>query len=217
MRFLLMLLVVINLALFAVNFMPSVSPPGHALPVTEPGVAALKLVENTIPVAYSSSSGVSNSSCYTIGPYITERSAQLVMARIRNYGLGVQMRTLETLETLNYLVYIPAQTSLSQAKTIVDDLNANSVQQSLIIDDGPYRNAISLGFFDNTDKAMRHAEYIRYLGYDARYTEQKSKRKVFWLDYDEPLGTNTPVLAWSKAVDSSSSPQLIPRACSNVQ
>ncbi len=214
MQALLIILLVLNVALLAVNLLTPSAQSGYTPNMTEPGVSSLELVDNGVPVAYSSSSGVAESSCYTIGPYITERSAQLVMARIRNYGLGVQMRTLQTLETLNYLVYIPAQPTLAEARTIVDDLKANSVKQHLIINDGPYRNAISLGFFDNTEKAMRHAEYIRYLGYDARYTEQKSKRKVFWLDYDEPLGANTPVLAWSKAVDSIASPQLIPRSCS---
>ncbi|MEZ5448462.1 MAG: hypothetical protein R3E89_05445 [Thiolinea sp.] len=60
---------------------------------------------------------------------------------------------------------------------------------------------------------MRHAEYIRYLGYDARYTEQKAAREVFWLDYDEPFGSNTPVLLWSRSIDATSRVQLIPRAC----
>ncbi len=212
MRSLLMLLLLINGAILAFNVLVPKVRTVTVPPATEPGISELELIEDSMPVAYSSASGVS-SSCYTIGPYITERSTQLVMARIRNYGLAVQMRTLETLETLNYLVYIPAQQNLQQAQNIVADLKANAVEQHLIIDEGPYRNAISLGFFENTERAMRHAEYVRYLGYDARYTEQKSRRRVFWLDYDEPLGANTPVLAWSKAIDSTASPQLIPRAC----
>ena len=213
MRSLLVTLLILNILIVVVNFLLPSRQPGYTPPATEAGIPALQLTERIIPAAYSSSSASTNSSCYTIGPYITERSAQLVMGRIRNYGLAVQMRTLQTMETLNYLVYIPAQQNLEQAKIIVADLTENKVKQHLIIDDGPYRNAISLGFFDNTEQAMRHAEYIRYLGYDARYTGQKSRRKVFWLDYDEPFGANTPVLAWSSAVDNSASSQLIPRAC----
>ncbi|MGB0849528.1 MAG: SPOR domain-containing protein, partial [Thiolinea sp.] len=178
----LIILLILNLSLFTVNVVIPAAQPRYKPPATEPGIPALELVENVMPVAYSSTAGIAESSCYTIGPYVTERSAQLVMARIRKYGLAVQMRSLQTLETLNYLVYIPAQDSLQQAQTIVADLENYDVKQHLIIDDGPYKNAISLGFFNDANKAMRHAEYIRYLGYDARYTEQRAKRAVFWLD-----------------------------------
>lgn len=164
MRSLLIILLLLNIGLLVVNFLLPSSQSVESLPATEPGIAPLQLTGNTIPAAYSSASAGTNSSCYTIGPYVTERSAQLVMARIRNYGLGVQMRALETLETLSYLVYIPAQPTAGQAQAIMNDLLSNQVAQVLIIDDGPYRNAISLGFFTEMDKAMRHAEYIRYLG-----------------------------------------------------
>ncbi len=212
-RSLLTVLVVLNISLFAANLMVSAHGTDSALPATEPGVQPLELVDNVMPVKYSSSTVGGSSSCYTIGPYITERAAQLVMRRIRNYGLSVQMRRLQTLETLNYLVYIPAQKTAEAAQKIVNDLEQFGVKQHMIIDDGPYKNAISLGFFNTLEKAQRHTEYIRYLSYDARYVEQTEGRQVFWLDYDEPFGSNTPVMAWSKSIDQTSSLQLIPRAC----
>lgn len=210
---LLTVLVIVNISLFAANLILPGAGAGHSLPATEPGIQPLELVDNVVPASYSSSAVSGNSSCYTIGPYITERAAQLVMGRIRNYGLSVQMRKLQTLETLNYLVYIPAQDTPEAAQKIVNDISRFDVKQHLIIEDGPYKNAISLGFFNTLEKARRHTEYIRYLSYDAHYVEQTEGRQVFWLDYDEPFGSNTPVMAWSKAVDQTSSLQLIPRAC----
>ncbi|MEZ5535176.1 MAG: SPOR domain-containing protein [Thiolinea sp.] len=210
---LLTILIILNVSLFAANvILPGGGSEGD-FPATEPGIKPLELVANVIPASYSSSNAGGAASCYTIGPYATERAAQLVMAKIRNYGLAVQMRKLQTLETLNYLVYIPAQASQQAAQAIVDDISRYDVKKHLIIDDGPYKNAISLGFFNTLEKAKRHTEYIRYLGYDARYVEQTEGQQVFWLDYDEPFGSNTPVMAWSKSVDSSSSLQMIPRAC----
>ncbi len=206
-------LVLVNVSLFVANLMLPENGTSSALPATEPGIQPLELVDSVVPGSYSSATTGGDSSCYTIGPYITERASQLVMGRIRNYGLAVQMRKLQTLETLNYLVYIPAQETPEAAQKIVKDIAEFEVKQHLIIDDGPYKNAISLGFFNTLEKAQRHTEYIRYLSYDARYVEQTEGRQVFWLDYDEPFGSNTPVMAWSKAVDQTSSLQLIPRAC----
>ena len=211
---LLILLLILNVTLFAINVVVPAAQPYKRLPATEPGIPAIELVENVVPAAYSSAAGGAVSSCYTLGPYPSRETTEQIMARIRNYGLSVSMRSLQTLETLNYLVYIPAQPSLSDAEAMIKDMSAYGVKEHRIIADGPYRNAISLGFFDDMNKAMRHAEYIRYLGYDARHTEQKAPQEVFWLDYDEPFGANTPVLAWSKAVDNMANPQLIPRACS---
>lgn len=210
---LLVLLLILNISLFTVNVIIPTSRPYHQLPLTDPDIPTLELVTNAMPAVYSSRSGVAASSCYTIGPYPSELAARQVMRRISDYGLAVKIRSLDTLETLNYLVYIPAQPTRDKAEAMVADMTAFNVKEHFIIADGPYKNAISLGFFDDMNKAVRHAEYIRYLGYDARYTEQKSAREVFWLDYDEPFGSNTPVIAWSKAVDSTASPQLIPRAC----
>ncbi|HPE61979.1 MAG TPA: SPOR domain-containing protein [Thiolinea sp.] len=210
MNLLVILLVFLNLSLLALN-LGLVDKLGN-VPLTEPGIASLELVHEVPPARYSSGQGV-DSSCYTIGPYNSERAAQQVMVRIRNYGLDVQMRSLRTMETLSYLVYIPAQPGEAEVERITRDLARYDVPDYMVIREGPYQNAISLGFFEDLQKAKRHTEYIRYLGYDARYTEQKAAREVFWLDYDEPFGSNTPVLEWSRAVDSASRLQLIPRAC----
>ncbi len=214
MYFLLILLLILNFSLFSINvLLPSATDMSN-IPLTEPGVATLELVTNIEPGVYSSSVGIA-SSCYTLGPYSSEQVAQLVMAKIRKYGLAVQMRSLQTMETLNYLVYIPPLPTLVAAQKVTQDMANYDVQEHLVINDGPYKNAISLGFFDDLNKAMRHAEYIRYLGYDARYTEQKAPRAVFWLDYDEPFGANTPVGLWSASIDNTARVQLIPRACQN--
>lgn len=212
---LLSILLALNVGLLVLNLNAPHARNDMPVALTESNIQSLQLVENTTPSAYSSRSGTV-SSCYTVGPYISERAAQLVMARIRNYGLEVQMRSLRTMETLNYLVYIPPLPSYTEAKAVIEDMSQFDVQQYMVITDGPYKNAISLGFFDSTIKAMRHAEYIRYLGYDARYTEQKAPREVYWLDYDEPFGSNTPVLLWSESIDATSQVQLIPRACNST-
>ncbi len=209
---LLILLVILNLSVMAVTVLVPARV-AKDIPLTDPGIPTLELVNDVAPAVYSSAAGISASSCYTLGPYSSERAAQLVMAKIRNYGLAVEMRSLQTMETLNYLVYIPPLPSRAEAESVIRDMGRFDVQEHLVIDAGPYQNAISLGFFDDLNKAIRHAEYIRYLGYDARYTEQKAPRGVFWLDYDEPFGSNTPVKLWSESIDATSRVQLIPRAC----
>lgn len=212
MQALVVLLIILNLALFALNGWGPKDLP-EPLPLTEPNIPSLQLAKDVAPASYSSATDQSPSSCYTIGPYLSQRVADEVFTKVRNYGLAVALRTLRTLETLNYLVYIPPLPTRAEAQAVVEDMRGFEVQDLLVIDAGPYENAISLGFFEDLTKAKRHAEYIRYLGYDARYTEQKAPREVQWLDYDEPFGSNTPVKLWSEALDPNSRLQVIPRAC----
>lgn len=181
-------------------------------PLTQTGVSSLQLRTDIEQTVYKSTEN-EQSTCYTLGPYNSEKAASLVADKIKALGLAVTMRPMRSMETLNFLVYIAPQANTAQAEQIVGDIKKFAVADVLVVPEGPYKNAISLGFFSNLNKAKRHAEYIRYLGYDARYTEQQAAREVFWLDYDEPFGANTPVLAWSAAIDKSSEVQRIPRAC----
>lgn len=214
MQALLVILILLNLGFFVLNTWGPKDQP-EPIPLTETNVPSLKLATDVAPAVYSSATGSSPSSCYTIGPYLSQRVADEVLNKVRNYGLAVSLRSLRTLETLNYLVYIPPFPTRTEAEAVVQDMKRFDVKDQLVLDSGPYENAISLGFFEDLNKAKRHAEYIRYLGYDARYTEQKAPREVQWLDYDEPFGSNTPVKLWSETIDPNSRLQVLPRACNS--
>lgn len=209
----LILLLLLNLSVFAWNVVLSPDARDVRPPLVEPNIQPLELRQDVENVVYSSNATGTQSSCYTLGPYNSERAAQLVAGKIRGFGLAVQIRAMRSMETLNFLVYIPPLSDFKEAEKVAKDIASFDVQDVLIINEGPYKNAISLGFFNNLNKAKRHAEYIRYLGYDAHYTEQKAAREVFWLDYDEPFGSNAPVQAWSESIDPTSEVQRIPRAC----
>jgi hypothetical protein len=209
MRVLIILLVFTNIAYFAVEFLF-----GNAV-YTSPaairtGIPAIELLKNeedfkTLPAQ--------STRCYTVGPYNSEKAMKLVAKQLNAFGLAVTIRRQKTKDTLNYLVYLAAQESRQEALKIIDDIKKFDIENYHLIESGPYTNAISFGFFDDLNKARRHSEYIRYLGYDARYTEQKAMREIFWLNYDEQPDKSAPVLVWSRAVDSSSIVQRIPRRC----
>lgn len=183
------------------------------IPLTIEGIPALTVQAEIPGNAYSAGKADGASSCYTIGPYYSEKAAQLLAGNIRSYGLEVTIRGMNSKDTLNYLVFIPKAPNKETAITITEDLKAHQVDKFSIVKTGPYKNSITFGFYEDLDKAKRQTEYIRYLGYDARYNEQKVMRKVYWVDYDEPLGTDTPALDWSKTIDPSSNVQVIPRNC----
>lgn len=213
MRSVFIILVILN-GLFFSRYWLYESTEDDQIALVEEGIPTLKVLESLRDPSYSAN-GVTggHSSCFTAGPYYSEKAAQLIASDIRRFGLLVIIRSMNSKETLNYLIYIPQQTNKTSAQKIVTDLLENEVDNPRIVESGPYKNAITFGFYRDFEQAKRATEYIRYLGYDAKYTEQKVKRKVYWVDYDEPLGTDTPVLSWSKEVDPDVVVQIIPRSC----
>lgn len=210
MRLLIILLLLANIIYFTAEFIfgnATYTPPA----AIKQGIPAIELIKDKKP-ALKVSSALSTR-CYTVGPYNSEKAMQLVATQLNNFGLAVKIRRQQTKDTLNYLVYLVAQKTRQESLKIIDDIKKNDVKDYHLIESGPYKNAISFGFFDDLNKARRHSEYIRFLGYDARYTEQKSVREIFWLNYDEQPDKSAPVLKWSRAIDPSSVVQKIPRWC----
>lgn len=180
---------------------------------TQQGVAPLILIPVKNSYAYQSKDSKTESSCYTLGPYGSAKTARLVARNINNFGLATEIHKQKTMQTLNFLVYLQSFSSRDEAERVVQDISKHEITNYKIIETGPYKNAISLGSFEDLDQARRHSEYVRFLGYDAKYTAQKKPKEVFWIGYDEPFGSNAPVFNWTKQVDPKASVQKIPKAC----
>ena len=211
-RILIITLVLFNILYFIWTY--TIGNTDYVLPPrTQQGVPALILIPSKDSYVYQSKGSKTASSCYTLGPYGSSKTARLVAKSINDFGLATEIRKQKTMQTLNYLVYLQAFTSRSEAEKVVENMSKHDITNYKIIETGPYKNAISLGSFDDIDQARRHTEYVRFLGYDAKHTAQKKPKEVFWINYDEPFGSNAPVFNWTKKVDPKASVQKIPKAC----
>lgn len=205
-------LLLINVSLLVWSATVS-TPIKKKIPLTEPDISQLVLLPDLPSDLYRGGSSNIASSCYSLGPFNSQKAAQLVGGRIRDYGLAFSIRSIRSMETLRYLVYVPPLNSELEAQNVAEDLLKHHVKNISVITEGPYKNAISIGFYSNIDRAKRETEQVRYLGYDAQHSEEKTPLEVYWIDFDEPFGSNTPVITWSRSVDPTSAVQRIPRAC----
>jgi len=177
--------------------------------INEEGIPSITLLPLTNKLVKKSSL----SRCYTFGPFSTKKAAWYISKRLNNFGLATAIKKQKTKQTLNFLVYLKSLPSRQEAEKIVEELKKQEIKNYRIISSGPYKNAIALGAFRNLDKARRHAEYIRFLGYDAKYTAQKKQKEVFWVDYDEQIRTHAPVMQWTKEINIKTNLLKIPREC----
>jgi len=184
-------------------------------PLYEEGVPSITLLPRNSKKSYQSSANTRPSSCYAFGPFDSKRSADMIANRINGFGLWTDIQNQETMQTLNFLVYLQPFATRNEAVNVVNEIRKHEVKNTKILDSGPYKNAVALGSFDDLNKARRHSEYVRFLGYDARYTTQQKRKVVYWINFDEPFGTNVPVIRWAREIDAKSSPQKIPKDCLN--
>ncbi len=182
-------------------------------PKLEKGVAGLTLVPKLSNASYQRSSSGTPSSCYSFGPFDSKKSAQIIANKINGFGLWTDITNQQTMQTLNYLVYLQPFATRAEAMNVIAEISKHEIKEYKLVESGPYKNAIALRSFNDLDKARRHSEYIRFLGFDARYTTQKKRKEVYWINYDEPFGSNVPVTRWAKEIDEKSSVQKIPKAC----
>ncbi|HIO97264.1 MAG TPA: SPOR domain-containing protein [Leucothrix sp.] len=180
-----------------------------APPRTVDGIPALVL----LPSDKTKSNVKDNTNCFALGPFTTKKTAQLISNQINNAGLSSAIAPQQTMETLNFLVYLQALASKKEAQAVVKKLSENEVKDHTIIESGPYKNAIALGLFSDLDKARRHSEYIRFMGFDAKYTEQRKPKEVYWIKYDESFGSSPPVMQWVEKVDPRASVLRLDSAC----
>ncbi len=179
----------------------------------ETGVPSLTLLPIQNSDIYQSGRSAQQSSCYTFGPFNSKKTAEIIAKNINNFGLATKLRKQKTMQTLNFLVYLEPLASRSEAIKVINDIREQEVTDYKIIESGPYKNAIALGSFNSLNEARRHSEYIRFLGYDAKYTTQKKQKEMYWIDYDEPFGSNAPVIDWANSIDPRNNAQKIPKAC----
>lgn len=212
MRILIIALVTLNVLYFIGVYLFSVAfdrPP----PLKEPDIPTIKLLSMNASGGLGAAGNNTDGTCYTVGPYNIEKTARDMAEKISDAGLAVRIKRQQTDRIQKYLVFLPQLPTRAAAEKVVADIKQHKIDQYAIIDSGPYKNAIALGTFNNLDKARRHTEYVRFLGYDAKHTAQKQRATVYWVSFDDTFNNSSPVLAWSRAIDPKAIVQKIPETC----
>jgi len=213
MRILIIALVTLNVLYLVGVYLFSMAfdrPP----PLKEPDIPTITLLTmNASGGPQQNTDKKTGETCFTLGPYSIERTARLVADKISQAGLAVRVKRQQTDRIQKYLVFLPQLPTRAAAEKVVADIKKNQIKEYAIIESGPYKNAIALGMFNDLDKARRHTEYVRFLGYDAKHTAQKRRATVYWVSYDDTFNEVIPVLDWSRSIDPRSAVQKIPEDC----
>ena len=188
MRWVALLLLLANAAL--AGWM-ALGQPGRSAPSRQapPEIGHLSLLRESPDAGFGA--GV----CYTIGPFDDADRADAAHRRLAELGLDPAQRTTEDRDVYGYQVLLPPYPSRAEAVAATRELAEKGVEDYFVINSEPgLENAVSVGLFEQKRYAVRHADYLNDLGFDAELRLRTRDRTRYWQDYRDPEGRVTPEL-----------------------
>lgn len=144
--------------------------------------------------------------CFTIGPFEEEARAEAARQQLAELDVEPRQRTTRDEEVYGYQVVLPPFGSREQALAATRELREQGVEDYFIVSESELENAVSVGLFERKRFAVRHADYLNDLGFDAELRLRTRERTRYWQDYRDPRERVT-----SEVLDSLSADQALQR------
>ncbi len=149
---------------------------------------------------------VAASVCFTIGPFDEEARSEAARQRLAELGVEPRQRTTRDEEVYGYQVVLPPLGSREDALAATRELQDQGIEDYFVVSEGELENAVSVGLFERKRFAVRHADYLNDLGFDAELRLRTRERTRYWQDYRDPRERVT-----SEVLDSLSADQALQR------
>lgn len=130
----------------------------EAMPKTDASeMVSLSLAESPTAPA------VEQTACYEWGSF-TGKRVERARGVVETLGLEPQVETVANKEAIRYWVYIPPLANFEEAQARNGALHSLGIDNTFIVKDAQWRNAISFGVFKDETLATRLAEDMRSRG-----------------------------------------------------
>lgn len=141
---------------------------------TAPGLKSALKLENTPAAAKSHA-------CLEWGAFSGTELARAQNA-LDKLQLGDRLSQRVTEETVSYWVYIPPLKTKKDAENKIDELRASGVTEYFLVQDGQWKNAISLNLFKNEELAKNYLATLQGKGVHSAVIGERAhavKRTLF--------------------------------------
>ena len=98
-------------------------------PQLEKGVPGLTLLPTQSENSYQSSNSSRQSSCYAFGPFDSKRSAEIIANKINGFGLWTDITNQQTMQTLNFLVFLQPFSSRQEALKVTEEISKHEIKE----------------------------------------------------------------------------------------
>lgn len=181
-------LVLANLLLLA--FQVSKPDSEEQLPVTrdltgDPDIPVIHLFEEVIGDQVLMSG---KRQCFSLGPFHSIEDRMQARTQLKGKVAGYSERQSQALVERGYWVFLPPYDSLLEANQGLISIRALGLEDTAIIHDGEWKNAISLGYFLRQENANRRKRQMEERGFDVQVRVSRYAEPRYWLDYEQAPG-----------------------------
>ena len=182
MRWLLMLLIVLNLLLYLHNI-------NQQSPMVEDEVAAprvpsmepdIKLLSETKSLPPRGPAGDADTGCLYLGGFDQESIALAIEQRLLSLDIDSRVTSVDEAAGIDYWVYLPPLVSRQASLRQLRELQSRNID-SYIITVGDLSNGISLGIFSRKDSAESVVSRLQGIDYVASIRELPRTHRSYWV------------------------------------
>jgi hypothetical protein len=154
--------------------LPEPAPGRESDPVSDPAANLQELAAIPSPPA----------ACYRLGPFESESEMSSLRPELNLQFEQVLVRESETMVNRGYWVFLPPYDTREQAERELERLTAAGVEDNYLMPNGAMANAISLGLFDQEERAVTRQQKLMALGLglEIRVELQASPTTQYWLE-----------------------------------
>jgi hypothetical protein len=137
---------------------------------------------STIPAGETSSGlAVSEKLCYKLGPRISAASFSRIARDIKQSGPAPSVKSESVSIETGFMVLHPAAESFDASRANLKKLNDKGLRDLWMINDGPLRGSVSLGFFHTRERAEIMLKELEAKQIEARVEAKLSKKTAYFL------------------------------------
>lgn len=181
MKWLIYLLLLINISLFAWHYRAGSSAPERVTADTD--LTRLVLLREQ-----QARSEQEQPWCYSLGPLKETEQVQALKKQLQQWEYTGWQRKSQEAGRKGYWVLMPPLASRSEARQMVTELKAKQIKDYFLIATGEKANGISLGVFSTFEAAHRRINQLQKLGFKAIWEEVRLPVEEYWLDWPREAG-----------------------------
>lgn len=126
--------------------------------------------------------------CYSLGPLKNPQQAGALKQQLQQWQLVGWQRKSQEDGRKGYWVLLPPRASRAEARTAVAELKAKKIEDYFLIATGPNANGVSLGVFSSFEAAHRRINQLGKLGFEPIWEEVRLPTEEYWLDWPREAG-----------------------------
>ena len=212
MRWIALLLVLVNIAFFAWHFWIPDPLREEMRPVSVDAAPSLDRLDEVdlndfdrrspIPLR---TSGVpdAEAACFAVGPLAGEYSEGSVMGRVREWlksrGGRVGLRTGKHHEIRYYWAYLPPVGTSDAARDRVQELAATAFGSAVVVPEGNMKNAVSIGVYGLRSALERDLTRLKAKGFEPEVQRVRRTGRSIWFTAQFPPGYEFPAKRFAVA------------------